>query len=49
MYTIQEKMILSLVARGFSTREIAQVLSMDVHTVSLQRRKLLLKLQGKES
>ena len=49
MYTIQEKMILSLVARGFNTKEIAQILSLDIHTVSHQRRKLLLKLQGRES
>ncbi|MBL7857000.1 MAG: helix-turn-helix transcriptional regulator [Cyclobacteriaceae bacterium] len=46
MYTIQEKMILSLVASGLSAPEIAEVLNLNIHAVSVHRKNLLRKLGG---
>ena len=45
----REKQILGLIDRGLRSREIAQMLSISVHTVSRHRQEILSKLQVKNS
>lgn len=45
----REKQVLTLINKGLSSKEIAQILSISVHTVSRHRQEILEKLQVKNS
>ena len=47
--TLKEKEVLGLVARGFSTKEIAAQLSISFHTVESYRKNLRTKFNARNS
>ena len=47
--TGREKEIVRLLAEGFSTKEMAQLLNISSHTVETYRKNLLLKLQARNT
>lgn len=47
--TVKEKVVLSLVARGLTTKEIARELSLSPHTIESHRKNLLRKCRAKNS
>jgi DNA-binding CsgD family transcriptional regulator len=47
--TPKEKQVLDLLARGFSTKEIAGTLAISNHTVASHRKNLRLKFEAKNS
>lgn len=49
MITPKEREILNLIANGFSTKEIAEKLSISFYTVQTHRKNLLAKTSSKNS